>query len=334
MVPHPTGTVTFLFTDIQGSTKLWQSQPEEMRRSQARHNDILRAAFEANQGYVFEIVGDAFCAAFPSAECAVQAAVAAQLDLQSEAWGDAVIRVRMGIHTGKADLREDGLYSGYTTLSHVQRLMSVAHGGQCLLSSTTEPLTRGGLPAGAELRDLGEHRLKDVPRAERIFELLIPGLLADFPPLATLNTLRHNLPLQLTSFVGRKKELADVKRLLPHTHLLTLTGPGGTGKSRLAIQTSVTLLETFSHGAWLVELAPVSDPAQLAGAVLAALELPPEIHRPAIDMLCDYLRDKQFLLILDNCEHLIEACAALANRLLQAAQGLHILATSREALGI
>src|SRR5512143_2370746 len=289
MNPHPNGTVTFLFTDIQGSTKLWQTQPEAMKRAQARHNEILREAIEASEGYIFEVVGDAFCAAFPSAECAVQAAVSAQLDLQSEAWGAAVIRVRMGIHTGKADLRENGLYSGYTTLSRAQRLMSAAHGGQCLFSSTSEPLARDSLPTGVALRDLGDHRLKDVPHAERIYELIIPGLAVDFPALRTLETSPNNLPLQLTSFIGREKELADVKRLLANTRLLTLVGPGGTGKTRLSLQAAADLLHTFPQGAWLVELAPVSDSALVANAALAALNLPAELYRPAIDMLCDYL---------------------------------------------
>ena len=334
MSTRPTGTVTFLFTDIQGSTNLWQTQPQAMKLAQARHNEILRAAVETHEGYVFEVVGDAVCAAFASAESAIRAAACAQVDLHAENWDEAPIRVRMGIHTGTAELQENGLYSGYMTLSHVQRLMSAGHGGQCLLSSTTEPLARDSLPAGVMLHDLGEHRLKDMPHPERVFQLIIPDLPENFPPLRTLDSSPNNLPIQLTSFIGRKKELAEVKRLLPHTHLLTLTGPGGTGKSRLALRTAMNLLETFPHGAWLVQLAPVSDPSQVTSTTLAALGLPAEVHRPAIDMLCDYLREREVLLVLDNCEHLIEACATLVNRLLHAAPRLQILATSREALGI
>jgi predicted ATPase len=305
-----------------------------MKLAQARHNELLRAAIETNDGYIFEVVGDAVCAAFHTAECAIQAAARAQLDLRAESWGEAVIRVRMGIHTGTAHLQENGLYSGYTTLSHVQRLASAGHGGQCLLSSTVEPLVLDKLPASVMLRDLGERRLKDVPHPERIFQLIIEDLPADFPPLRTLDASPNNLPIQLTSFIGRKKELGDVRRLLPHARLLTFTGPGGTGKSRLAIQTALNLLETFPHGAWLVELAPVSDPSQVASTTLTALNLPAEVHRPAIDMLCDYLHEREVLLILDNCEHLLESCAVLVDRLLHAAPRLHILTTSREALGV
>ena len=334
MADLPTGTVTFLFTDIEGSTKLAQQNPKTWAMLQKRHHAILQAAIDEHNGYVFQIIGDAFCAAFPTAGDAIRSAIRSQIDFNQENWGDTPIKVRMGIHTGKADLQETGDYQGYLTMSRVQRLRSAGHGGQVLISLATQELIRDELPSDVTLRDLGEHRLRDLPRPERLFQLVIADMPADFPPVRTLDAFPNNLPLQLTSFIGREKELADVKRLLADTHLLTLTGPGGTGKSRLSLQAATDLLRTFPDGAWLVELAPVSDPSAVPGAVLAALHLPAEVHRPAIDMLCDYLHEKEILLILDNCEHLVEACAGMADRLLHASPGLRILASSREALGI
>ncbi|MGE5252116.1 MAG: tetratricopeptide repeat protein, partial [Bacteroidota bacterium] len=281
-----------------------------------------------------QVLGDAFYIAFSSAENAMRAAIQSQSAIHAEEWGGAAIRVRMGIHTGTADLQKDGQYVGYLTLCQAERIACAAHGGQVLLSSTSEPLMRGSLPPDAGLRDLGEHRLKDLPRPERLFQLVIQDLQADFPPLRTLDSFPNNLPLQLTSFIGREKELADVKRLLSNSRLLTLIGPGGTGKSRLSLQAAMDELDTFLDGAWLVEFAPVSDPSAVGATVLAALDLPAEVHRPAIDMLCDYLQHRQALLILDNCEHLVDACARLVDRLLHAASRLQILASSREALGI
>ena len=331
---HPTGTVTFLFSDIEGSTKIARGHPETWEILRARHHHILRQAIEASNGFIFEIVGDAFCAAFHSIDHAIQAAVKTQTDLGAEDWGDAPIRVRIGIHTGKADLQSTGLYLGYMTLSHVQRLMSAGHGGQTLLSATGGPLALENLPPGITLRDLGECRLKDMPLPEHIFQLVIPDLRSDFPPLRTLESFPNNLPVQLTSFIGRRKEINDIKRLFQHVHLITLLGPGGTGKSRLGLEAAGRLLSIFPHGVWLVDLAPVTDPSAVEGTTLAALNLPPELHRPAIDMLCDYLHDKDVLILLDNCEHLLESTARMVNRLLQAAPGLRILASSREALGI
>jgi predicted ATPase/class 3 adenylate cyclase len=330
----PTGIVTFLFTDIEGSTQLWEQHPPAMEVAQARHDRILREAIESNKGYVFQVIGDEFSAAFEIAELAVRAAVKSQVDLQAENWGETPIRVRMGIHTGKAEVQEDGLYRGYVTLSHAQRLMSAGHGGQVLLSSATQELAQDDLPEGVELRDLGRRQLKDLSRSEHIFQLVIPGLPADFPPLNTLDVARHNLPVQLTSFVGRDKELAEVKKLLQDTHMLTLTGPGGTGKTRLALQLAANVLETFSNGVWLVELAPLTDPMLVTQTVASTLGVHEQPGRTILDALTDYMRAKNMLLILDNCEHLIEVGAKLADSLLRAAPRLKILATSREALGI
>lgn len=330
----PTGIVTLLFTDIEGSTQLWGQYPQAMAVAHARHDKILREAIQSNDGYVFQVIGDEFCAAFDTAEGAVRAAVKSQLDLYAENWGETPIRVRMGIHTGKAELQEDRLYHGYITLSHAERVMSVAHGGQVLLSSTTQQLVQDELPEGVELHDLGQQQLKDLSRPEHLFQLNMAGLSSDFPPLNTLESTRHNLPVQLTSFVGREEELAEVKNLLQDTHVLTLTGPGGTGKTRLSLQLVTEVLKEFPDGVWLVELAPLADPTLVVPTVASTLGVREQPGRTILDALMDYVRAKSMLLLLDNCEHLIEACAQLTHTLLRAAPRLKILATSRESLGI
>lgn len=329
----PSGTVTFLFTDIEGSTKLAREHADAWEKSRARHHQILREAIEANNGYVFQVIGDAFCAAFHKAGDAIKAALEAQQRLQSEPWGECVIRVRIGIHTGEAE-HHNREYQGYLTLSQVQRIMSAGHGGQILISNVTENLLRSQLPKDVSLRDMGEHKFKDVTYSVRVFQMVAPGLQKEFPALRAQDPAPNNLPTQLTSFIGREKEVADAKRLLANTHLLTLIGPGGTGKTRLSLQVGANVLTSYADGIWLIELAPVSDPASVPATVLAALRLPAEVHRPAIDMLCDYLREKEALLILDNCEHLVEACAKMVDWLLHASPKLRILASSREALGI
>ena len=333
MHKHPTGTVTFLFTDIEGSTKLAREFPQTWEAWRARHHQVLREVIESNNGFVFQIIGDAFCAAFYKAGDALRAAVKAQQDLQSENWGDCVIRVRMGIHTGEAE-EQDSEYKGYLTLSFVQRLMSAGHGGQVLLSDAAQNSLHGGLPENTALQDLGKHYFKGFPDPLRVFQILAPGLPTSFPPLRALNIRPTNLPIQLTSFVGREKQLADVKRLLQDAHMLTLVGPGGTGKTRLAIQAGSELIEQYPDGVWLVELAPILDPVFVPRTTALTLGLRDEPQRPVIDMLCDYLRDKKILIILDNCEHLVDACARLADRVLHAAEDVRIFATSREALGI
>ncbi|HLO15943.1 MAG TPA: adenylate/guanylate cyclase domain-containing protein, partial [Anaerolineales bacterium] len=330
----PTGTVTFLFTDIEGSTKLAREQPDRWETLRARHHAILYEAIGTNKGFVFQVIGDQFCAAFHTAEDALHAAIKSQTDLYSEPWGNVPVKVRMGIHTGKAEIQDNGEYEGYLTLCCVQRVMSVVYGGQVLLSNSTAELVRAELPQGVFLLDLKEHQLKGLPNPEHLWQVVAPGLQQDFPSLQSLNDIPNNLPLQLTSFIGREKELGDIKRLLTDTHLLTLTGPGGTGKSRLSLQAAADLLHNFLNGVWLVELAPVSDASVIPATMLGVLNLPAEKYRPAINMLCDYLHNKEILLILDNCEHLVEACALLVDSLLHASPNLRIIASSREALGI
>jgi predicted ATPase/class 3 adenylate cyclase len=329
----PTGTVTFLFTDVEGSTGQARADPAAWSAARSRHNEIVRAAIKGNQGYVFRIVGDAFLAAFSKVDGAVAAALTAQRELQAERWPGPAVKVRMGLHTGAAEW-QNGDYEGYLTLAQVQRIMSAGHGGQILLSQTAADLALGDLPPDVALRDLGAHRLKDLPRSEHLFQLTAPDLPADFPPLRSLEASPNNLPLQLTSFIGRERELDELKILLAANRLLTLTGPGGTGKTRLALRLASDELESFPDGAWLVELASLSDPMLLTQTIAATLRIQEQQGRASLDALTDYLREKTLLLILDNCEHLVAACAQLADDALRAALGLKVLATSRESLGI
>jgi predicted ATPase/class 3 adenylate cyclase len=333
MAAPPTGTVTFLLSDVEGSTRQAQADAVAWSAARTRHHEIVREAIEGNDGFVFKIVGDGFYAAFSKVDRAVAAAVAAQRRLQAEPWPGPGVKARMGLHSGAAEW-ENGDYEGYITLAQAQRLMSAGHGGQILVSQTSADLALNDLPPDLALQDLGTHRLKDLRRAERIFQLVAPDLPVDFPALRSLDAFPNNLPAELTTFIGRQHELAELKPLLSATHLLTLTGPGGTGKTRLALRLASDELETFADGAWLVELAPLGDPRLLTQTVAGTLGLQEEQGRATLDVLTDYLRSKTLLLILDNCEHLIESCAQLADGLLRAASGLKLVATSREALGI
>ena len=330
----PTGTVTFLFTDIEGSTLLSQRYPDAMPDLLRRHNEILTQAAQAHDGYVFRAIGDSFTAAFASAIDALNAALDAQRLLLSEAWSPAPVKVRMGIHTGTAYINEDNEYSGYTTLALCQRVMSAGHGGQVLLSSATRELVRDSLPEEMELIDLGERRLKDLLRPEHIYQLNASGLLSTFPPLKTLDAFPNNLPVQLTSFIGREREIIQVKQELNSHRLVTLTGSGGTGKTRLSLQVAADLLDQFPEGIWFVELAPLTDPDMIPQTILSTIGINEQAGRPPMELLKEYLRGKTSLIVLDNCEHLIEASANVTNVLLNAAPELKVLASSREAMGI
>jgi predicted ATPase/class 3 adenylate cyclase len=333
----PSGTVTFLFTDIEGSTKLAQEYPDAMSALLARHNDILNQAIKAHNGFVFQIVGDSFCASFHQADDALQAALDAQRQIHAELWSPAAIKVRMGIHTGTAQLEReaDGArYSGYTTLALTQRIMSAGHGGQILISQTTHNSTKDKLPPQAQLINMGEQRLKDVLQLERLYQVAVPDLPAEFPPLNTLQIVKTNLPSQLTSFIGREKEIEEVAQLLEANRVVTLTGSGGAGKTRLGLQLANNCLSQFSDGVWIAELAPVADPALIPQTLLSIFNLREDRHREILEVLIEYLRTKTILLLLDNCEHMIEACAQISGTLLRACPKLKILASSREALGI
>jgi predicted ATPase/class 3 adenylate cyclase len=331
MVKLPSGTVTFLFTDIEGSTQLWEKYPEAMKTVLAKHDSILRQAVEMNHGHIIKTTGDGAHAVFETAINAVKATLAAQNNLQALVSAPS-IKVRMGLHTGEAELR-DGDYYGQA-LNRTARIMSLAHGGQVLLSGITAEVVRDHLPAALFLLDLGEHRLKDLIRAERLFQLSAPDLPKDFPPLQSLDTFPNNLPIQLSSFVGRAQQMNESSKLLSTTRLLTFIGPGGTGKTRLSLQLAAEHLSDFKDGVWLVELAPLADPAFIVSAIAAVFDVREVQGVPLSNLVLDYLRSKQILLILDNCEHLVEASAQLAEQLLHTCSQLKIIASSREALGI
>ncbi|MDX1624033.1 MAG: tetratricopeptide repeat protein [Gemmatimonadota bacterium] len=322
-------TVTFLFTDVEGSTRAWERDSEGTSEALSTHDALLAEAIVAHGGEVFKRVGDAFCAAFPTALGAVRTAVEVQRALASKPGG---LEVRMGLHTGSAERRDLDWFG--PPLNRVARLVDAGHGGQILLSGATRSLVEGELPEGASLRDLGEHRLKDLRRALSVHQLLHPDLPADFPPLRSLNAERHNLPVQLTAFVGRQQELGAVRGRLESERLITLTGPGGTGKTRLALQVAAEVVDGFDDGVWLVELAPLSDPGLVPREVATALDVHEEADRPLTETIAKSLEGKRTLLVLDNCEHVIEAAARLAEGLLTRSRGLSILATSREPLEV
>ncbi len=333
MADLPRGTVTFLFTDIEGSTRLWRDHRAEMEQAYARHDALLRDAITAHRGVVYKVIGDALQVAFPSAPEAVAAALEAQFALDLEPWPlPAPLRVRMALHAGEVDPDPDGDYRS-PVLNRLGRLLGVGHGEQVLLSHAVRGLSHERLPDDAGLLDLGEHRLKDLLEQEHLYQLIHPGLPSDFPPLATLDRRPHNLPLQPTLFLGREAEVARVTERLrdPSVRLLTLTGPGGTGKTRLALQAAAEMVEAFADGVWFVGLAPLSDPALIPAAIAAALGVREEGGRSLQEALSDFLREKRLLLVLDNFEQVL-AAASVVGALLPAAPGLTVLVTSRSPL--
>jgi predicted ATPase/class 3 adenylate cyclase len=329
----PTGTVTFLFTDIEGSTRLWEQFPAEMKVALARHDALLRLAIRDHDGYVFSTGGDAFCAAFHTAADGLAAARDAQLALTREPWPASVqIKVRMVVHTGAAELRDNDYFG--QPLNRAARLLSAGHGGQVLFSLATQELLRDALPEGVTLRDMGERRLKDLIRPERVYQLVAPDLQADFPSLKTLDARTHNLPIQLTSFVGREREMQEVKALLRDARLVTLTGSGGAGKTRLSLQVGADLVDGFTDGVWFVELASLTDAKLVPQAMATVLGVKEQAGRSVTETLIEHLKDRELLLLLDNCEHLVEASAQLCQALLAACAKVHVLATSREPLRV
>jgi predicted ATPase/class 3 adenylate cyclase len=334
----PVGTITFLLTDIEGSTRLWAEQPELMAPCVARHDALLTEAITANHGAIVRTrgEGDSFFAVFDRATDAVAAARDIQRALVAEPWsGGIVIRTRIGMNTGEAELR-DGDYYG-SAINRCARIRAIGHGGQALLSQATSELVRDELPENVSLRDLGLHRLKDLQRPEQVYQILHPDLPHEFPRLNSLDALPNNLPLQLTSFVGRQREMEQVRNLLAETHMLTLAGAGGLGKTRLALQVAAEVADGYPGGVWLVELGTLpagADVSLVAQELLRALSLRAPAGRTPIETLCDHLRAARALIILDNCEHVITASATLAEALLRACPEVRLLATSREVLAV
>jgi predicted ATPase/class 3 adenylate cyclase len=329
-------TVTFLFTDIEGSTALLQRVGESVYAEVlAEHHQLIRSALAAHTGREVDTQGDAFFAVFSSPRDCAGAVLQMQKAVQGHSWpAGASIRVRMGVHTGDATRTSAGLVG--LDVHRAARIAAVAHGGQVVVSQAAATLLRDALPPGAALTDLGEHRLKDLGRAERIFQLHAAGLPAQFPPLRSLGNpaLLNNLPSQPTRFIGRAAELAEIRTLLDSSRLVTLAGAGGCGKTRLGLQIAAELLDGSGDGVWLVELAPVSDGDAVAGSIAAALRIPVQPDRSALDVLVDALAFQHILIVLDNCEHLLGACAKTVDALLRRCPRVHVIATSREPLTI
>jgi predicted ATPase/class 3 adenylate cyclase len=329
----PSGTVTFLFTDLESSTRLWEEHPDAMHDALARHDEVLRHAIESHHGYVVKTTGDGFHAAFGTARDALDAALSAQLALTAETWGSTgPLRARMGLHTGEAVHRAGDYYG--TSLNRAARIANSAHGDQIVLSRATEELIGDALPEGCELVALGEHRLRDLGRPEALFQLTHPDLQRNFAPLRSIDAFPGNLPLQVSSFIGREEDISRVLSALEDARVVTLTGVGGVGKTRLALQSAAEVLPDFPDGAWFVELATAENPEALVQVAATALRISAHATTPLDTRIRDSLRGKQLLLVLDNCEHLLDSATRLADGILRECPHVRILATSRESLDL
>ncbi len=327
------GATTLLFTDIEGSTRLWEREGEGMSRALAAHDAASRAAVEKNRGVVVKMTGDGMYAAFDDPLDALNATLMLQLSLDSLAASSGVqLRVRAGLHLGIVERRDEDLFG--SAVNRAARIMKAAHGGQTLLSQAVVDCVSERLPPLVSLRNLGSVRLRDLATSERVYQLLYPQLRQDFPVLRSLEATPNNLPPQVTSFIGRERELTEAKALLAKSRLLTLLGMGGLGKTRLSLQIGANVLEQFPDGVWFVDLAPIKDPSLVPSATAQVLGVREEADKPLIQTLCEHIKEHKLLFVLDNCEHLVSACASLADALLRGAPEVRILATSREALHI
>jgi class 3 adenylate cyclase len=330
----PSGTVTFLLTDLEGSTRMWEQDPFATKAAMVRHDEILDKAIAANRGFVFARMGDGMAAAFTTAGDAVTAAIAIKQALAEENWRTpSSLRARIGLHTSEAVIVDD---SGYASLpiNRCSRLMSAAHGGQIVLSGATEALVRDQLPDRMQLIDLGEHRLRDLGRPMHVFQLGREDKAEEFPPLRGLGAFPGNLPAQVSSFIGRQAEMVRVAAALGESRVVTITGVGGVGKTRLAVQVAADLLPHYREGVWQVELAPITDQTGVAGAIAEVFHPTSRSGQSLEDNLIELLSRKQLLLVLDNCEHLLGAVARLVSRIERSCPGVVVLATSREGMGI
>jgi predicted ATPase/class 3 adenylate cyclase len=328
----PTGTITFLFTDIEGSTRQWEEMPEQMAPALAMHDDILQQTIQAHGGKVFKTVGDAFCAAFPNAADAVQASLEIHRRLSGHDFAPVQLKVRMAMHSGTAEQRADDYFG--PTLNRTARILAVGHGSQILLSESCQSLVRNSLPAGCRLIGLGVHRLRDLGSPESIAQLAHADLPAEFPPLKSLGTRTSSLPLFLSRFIGRDRELEAVKAMARDSRLASLTGSGGCGKTRLATQAAAELVDHFPDGVWFVEFASLSEPSTVAPTIAETLSIPANPKETPTQTISRVIGSQTMMLIFDNCEHLLDEASRVADSLLKSCPNLHILATSREALGI
>jgi predicted ATPase/class 3 adenylate cyclase len=329
----PTGTVTFLFTDLEGSTRLWEEHPEAMTSAVALHEKILREAIESHGGQVVKLTGDGLHAAFETADAALAAAVSGQIGLAAAEWTKTgPLLARMGLHSGTAELRAGDYYG--SVVNRAARLMSVGHGGQVVVSNATEELVRDNLPEGVQLVDLGEHLLADLGRPERVFQVTAPLLDQEFPPLRSVSAYPGNLPHQRTAFIGRHDDLSEVTAMIGAPGVVTLTGVGGVGKTRLATQAAAESVYRYPDGAWFIDLGPVADGSLVPTTVANVLLLPERRQGRIEDGIVSALRRKRALLIVDNCEHVIDASAQIVDVIVSSCPGVSVLATSREALGV
>ena len=327
------GITALLFTDIESSTRLWEQDGERMSRALAQHDALSRSAVERHRGTVVKMTGDGMYAAFDDPLDALAATVALQQALSDPAkTGGVELRLRCGVHAGVVERRDEDLFG--SAVNRAARIMSAAHGGQVLLSQAVADAVRGRSPQSISLLDLGAVRLRDLATSEHVYQLVHPALRRDFPALRSLEATPNNLPQQVTSFVGRQRELVEAKELLERTRLLTLCGMGGLGKTRLSLQIAADVLDAYPDGVWFIDLAPIKDASLVASAAAQALGVHDEPGKPLVQTLCSHLRDHKALLVLDNCEHLVASCASFADALLSRTGDLRMIATSREALRI
>ena len=327
----PSGTVTFLFTDIEGSTALWQEHPASMGPAVERHDEVIRSAVEQRGGYVFTTAGDSFAVAFARADEAVRASVEAQTRLLDEAWPpDTVISARMGLHTGEATERQGDYYG--VAVNRAARLMSIGHGGQILLSETTAALVEG---AGFQLRDLGLHRLKDLTSPTAVRQIIDPRLPNTFPALRSLDSFRHNLPIRADQLVGREREIKELNELLAQERLVSIIGPGGMGKTRVALQVGANLIEQYSDGVHFVDLTPCEpDVESVAAAVGRSLGFEARTGETWSQTVAAALPVYETLLVVDNCEHVLDGAVAVLRSILDRSPNIQLLTTTRERLGL